>query len=197
MIIVMENSELNQRGVEALKQANKDTTVQYYNSLTTQTTSDEELILLDLSADGEFQELCSPEQLASELEEKSLLNNVKVIHLLISDVSSDSHLIPFAKELAIALEKMDKKEIHITVPTDMSYQMTLLAPPETNEGNWKIYGLSAKKSDSFFQESKDKDYESLEKLSNKKLLWQGKNIVDWQSSHPDRMITAKPPKLCL
>lgn len=193
MIIVMENSELNKLGVEAIKQANKEITVQYYTELKPQAVSDEKLIIMDLSADGEFQELCSPEQLVKELEENSLLNKVKVIHLLISDVSRDSHLLPFAKDLAIALEKMGKKEIIVTVPTNMSYQMTLLAPPESNESNWKIYGISPKKSESFFQASID--YKNLAKLPDKELIWQGKNIVEWQLSHPDRIVTAQPPKL--
>lgn len=189
MLIMMDNSSVNQLGAQGLQRIRENLVVQEFGMLTEVEKPDSELIILDLNADGECQRLCDPESFVEELMCLGLLKNITAIHLIISDVLPKAPILPFAAQLAAACLKALSREIPITVPSGLSSGMVLVCPPATDDA-WRIYHIATPnlKSASFFA---NPNYAQLEKVQDKDLIWEGKDILAYQKAHPDRIITSK------
>lgn len=144
MIIYFSKNEQNQCAIKALI-AEQPQQVFYYHDefVFSSSESNETLILLDLSANGLVQSLISPEIIAEKLNDAHILNHIKDIRILISDIITEQPISVFSWELSKAILELDSNlSIAIYYIGTMRDIPLLIAPPEETEVNWKIYNLS-------------------------------------------------------
>jgi hypothetical protein len=163
------------------------------------------LTIMDLSADGTFQELMEPKAYAEDLIKKGLPESVTRICLLVSDTQFKKSLAAFSKSLAVALGNKGRTiKVHYVSKLNADY--TLIVPPVNPTDDWSVFAIYDKDAASklnigcasFFKQEqfvsdilkhKTLDIEELKKIEKKVLLWQGKDIEAW-CNHPQR--TALP-----
>jgi hypothetical protein len=153
------------------------------------------LTVMDLSADGTFQELIEPKEFARILLKKGLPETVERICLLISDTQLKHSLAVFSKRLAVELENRGRY-IKVNYVSELNAYYTLVVSPSNNKDNWKVYAIydgSANKTlnvgcSSFFKQEKfvkgllaDKrlNIDAIESIKAKRLIWEGKDIEGW------------------
>jgi hypothetical protein len=149
--------------------------------------SKEHVVLVDLSATGQFQKISTPEGIIRKLEtEGNLHPDVKTIDLYISDTNlGEYNLAGLAEEMAAILKEKGYSEINIRTVTDYHYDITVLTVTDAEaKGNWQVFGI--KKSD--LPAGFTYDLASLLAV-NKTLLWEGDNLDKWLAN-PSR--TFKP-----
>jgi len=193
MIIQMMETDLNRRAAEAMQQGKAKQGIQYYPQIDLSDVRDEELTIIDLEADGEFQKKLSPERFAAFLVKKRLGSTVKKINLIVSDVYPfESALFTFAAECHQALLALEKN-ISVCVVSDLNQALTLVCPPDHLNKKWQVFGVSsanymadiAGKKLSTTTESKEvKSKEALNHAfykgyQKKTLLWEGADLLDW------------------
>ncbi len=101
--------------------------------------TDEDLIILDLSADGKFQKPQSPSWVVDKLNEKGALEHVKNIYLLMSNVSKENPLDLYAQKIADYIDEKYKKIVYVHVPNTVGEQSTVVIPPTKTDGKtWRI-----------------------------------------------------------
>lgn len=168
------DDKLNDQAINSLlKNLKQKPSIQYYPDINIPL-NDNDLIIVDITADDGFSTLFKPNKLADFLIKKNLTSNVQTITLLISDINPKNSLIAYAGELANALKK-SALDIKIQIATDLNSSLTLLLPPDSANDNWKIYGLSG----IAYTDISDSQYDKLIISNNKKLLKEVPDILAW------------------
>lgn len=134
------------------------------------------LIIMDIAGDAHLTSLKLEEELADELIRMGLPESCTDIYFLMSDIDPKKSLILFANILSTIFMKKHKRKIQIHVPSHIAYDVTLLL--STTIGHWAIYGLQK---ENIIKELENyiEDVDYLTKISNKKLLWEGKDILNY------------------
>ena len=145
MIILFSDTELNQRAVRALL-AKKSQSLFSLKVLSTNSTNslaidplDDTLTIIDLNANGRFQELYAPQILAQQLVNVGFLNHVQTIQLLVSDIERGSSMWGYATDLGKALIKhKPDSNIIILAPGDLT-KCVVIEPPQISNDAWTVY----------------------------------------------------------
>lgn len=188
MKILMADTALNRQASESLGKISQQ---QIYPEVDLQACG-EELSIIDLEADGSFQDLFSPEALVDFLLKNGLNHELKVINLLVSDVSHKDNLICYATELTKILADRGYR-VSVRVPTELNYAATLLCPPAKSEQPWQVYGIPQQSYPQLMQSAKQittelngEHYQLYATCQGKKLLHKG-DVLDWLKN-PDRVL---------
>lgn len=179
MIVIMRDKKINEEAAAALAQsdlfAKQNVPIHYYGAIDFSLKNITHLILLDLSADQEWQEHFNGELVAEELIKSGLPNTVNMIDLYISDVNPSYTLREFAYKLKRALEEKGHANVSVRFISNTESDYTLLVPPtQSPENSWHIYGIV--KNDTSIEIP---DYNHLLTLPDKKLLFKGNNLNTW------------------
>lgn len=145
MIIVFSSSAINHKAAEALI-AKHPQSVFALNDISNHAgealridPQDDTIKILDLSANGNMQNYYSPMVMAERLYDCALLDNVKTIQLLISDVVVDHSLLGYGTSLSQALITVAPEcDITVCAPGDVT-NCTLIEPPGEPDGKWTIF----------------------------------------------------------
>ncbi len=176
-------NEMNTKYAKQLASSSYPMDIVYdYPNLQFDNNNDKRLILLDLRADGEFQDLVDAEALADDFMEKQLPNSIKIIDLYISDLPAEVGLAEFGEKLANTFMQKYQREIYVRIITNIKHDCTLLVPPE--DQLWKVYGLKN------FANCPVMSLNTLTTVSTKTLLWEGKDLKEWLNN-PKRICMAK------
>jgi hypothetical protein len=159
--------------------------------------TDSTLTILDITADGKFQDLTSPELFAKELVEvMHLPDTTKVINLIISDVNYEAGLDNFCDKLTLHLKELGR-DVVVKDPSDPHYEVSFIEPPLDNNTQWAVYGIklstaenlglrfriplteTAKLTRRQAEEKALSNFRLLQQCPDKKVLWKGSDINDW------------------
>lgn len=110
-----------------------------------------------------FKKNITPEQYAADLMKSGLPDFIKDIYLFTSEIEPNHFMAVFAHHLARCFAEFHGRKINVHISSYLSSEITHIIPPENNNGSWKIYGMSR------------------ENLQSKKLIWEGKNILEWMN----------------
>lgn len=157
---------------------------QYYSELDLNKFKGNNLTLLDLSANGNFQKMIRPKALADYLINSGLSENVNLIDLYISDIDLNNNLFSFAHEMANYFKEKYNRDISIRIPTALNFDYTFLLPPIISNGQWQIYGI--KKTD-VPNQINDLSLGHLSQIQEKQLLWQGNDLSNDWLSNPEQI----------
>lgn len=164
MIIIMRKNILNDKAAKKLSPMYGE--IQYYPNISLSKTNDSEIILLDLEADGEFQEklFYASKLFLSQLASDGFSSSIKAINLLLSDCNPSYPLTRFCQNFtnAIALS-FPKSNVVVRAPVDIMHPTTLLIPASEKQTKWEVYSLSK---------------------TNKKLLWSEADPITMLKTHP-------------
>lgn len=115
----------------------------------------------------------TPEKFTSQL---IITNSIKDIYLLVSEITQRHSLVVFANLLARELAEHHDKQIKVHVISSLNFDITFLIPPNKNSKNWQVYGVNPD------NEIEHPTVAMLSKLAEKKLIWEGGDILDWMNS---------------
>ncbi|CAM4453180.1 MAG: hypothetical protein LEGION0398_MBIBDBAK_00014 [Legionellaceae bacterium] len=141
------------------------------------------LIILDVDAEDRFWKKIKPETFANTILEKNLPTTIHTVYFITSEVNKDHNLLEFATKL---IEILKEKNVLLTayVPTDFNNTITFIVPPQKNKASlWQIYGINTR--------PKTLNFDNLNKIKNKTLIWEGENILKWLENE-QKKITATP-----
>lgn len=179
MILLVNDSSLNLNIAQLLNNQRPDSskeTISYLfsNDSSLSATKDSSVTLMDLRSDGMFQEGFFGIGVAKLLLSKGLSSTVTQIDLMVSDVLKKSSLSVFAGELAQQLNALSQGKINVQVRAfyDLNYDATFIMPPSDTSQEWSIYGIN-------FSENNPNlllNLETLSRVDNKHLIWQGTDI---------------------
>lgn len=151
MIIIFSSSERNLAAVDSLIAERQQSVFSYFDleDIEVNEKIDDTLILLDLNADGTVQNLIAPEIVARSLFDKKILNQIKTIKILISDINPNYPISTYAWELSKAILELDTDlSIPIIHIRQKSRSLLLLEPPTEIESDWIVYYLPFSKASS-------------------------------------------------
>lgn len=145
MIIIFSDTEINRRAEAALlaRKPQPSFTLEDISARATVPLDidpeDDTLSIIDLNANGNLQTMYAPEMMARRLYSLGLLEHIKIIHLLVSDIVPAKSLLGFATELSRRLIKeQPQANIKVRVPVELM-ACTLIEPPQTPHENWTLY----------------------------------------------------------
>ncbi|MGV3740126.1 MAG: hypothetical protein ACO1N3_02385 [Gammaproteobacteria bacterium] len=143
MIIYCSKSAQNRCAIKALVAEQPQQTFYFHDDFVfSSNESNETLILLDLSANGLVQNFISPEVIAEKLKNTNILNHIKDIRIMISDIIPEQPISVFAWELSKEILELDSNlSIEIFYIGKTSDTPLLISPPEEGKNDWKIYNL--------------------------------------------------------
>lgn len=180
MIILMNESKLNKQCADIITQfyGIADQNILYYPlnffSKSKQAQS-EPLFIIDMDANGYFQENNAPDLLAMRLNVMEISNDINDIYLLVSDVNVNKKLPTFANRFAKALSQLEERTIEVHIPTSLNYDVTFVDPLH-HLGKWQVYGIYKEE---LSNNSEKICLDTLQKLKNKMLLWEGDDILQF------------------
>lgn len=122
-----------------------------------------------------FKKNITPEQFVTQLLESGLPDSIQDIYLLTSEIEQNHFLAVFAHYLSRIFAEHHRRMINVHVPTYLSCEMTLIVPSAENN-HWKIYGINRSE-----VEQNDLSYENILAAKNKKMIWEGNNLLDWMN----------------
>lgn len=108
--------------------------------------TDENLILLDLDANGSFQNRhagdIAAEAFGEDLVEKGVLVNLKKVFLIVSDMHPTFSLFSLAEKLSVIFMKAGL-EIGVYVPGSLNHTISVIIPTINADAHplWQIYGI--------------------------------------------------------
>jgi len=181
----------NQINLDAAKKLNTVVArqeVQFYPQLDFQHKPDQQITLLDLTADGEFQRLSHPELMGEILLKSGMGKKVKNLNILVSDISLAKPLFIYADELSHYLRDKGKL-MRVHVAGDLN-GCSIICPPTMHQLAWQVYAVPAKEclnQTMLDKPDQKRDYQYYATLPNKKILWEGNDIMQWLEDH-DRII---------
>lgn len=189
MIINLSTAQITLEAAQALSSSMADASVQNYPVIDLSHNLEREITLLNLDADGKFQEFFEPTLFAQQLIAGGLSKNVQIINLIVSDVLFGKSMITIAQRLCNAL---DEKGVPVTIriSADLDY-ITYINPPSANNRNWQIYGILPV---DYVQDFTHPSYELLMQCNKKKMLWEGMDLLAWLRADKNRLIVPKNPK---
>lgn len=185
MIIIMSDSEINQRSAESLSN-NYDLVNHIYRYPFDEfftVNRNEPIVVIDLDADSRFQNTVVPELFATRMIARKIFDESSDLYLLVSDITLDKSLQVFANKLTKDILKKTQRKVVIHIPTDFSHFGTLVVPPESGK-HWKIYGL---KSEDLLVPNLSLNV--LTQAKNKTLVWEGDDILQWLNL-PEKLYTS-------
>ena len=146
MIVIFSNSRRNLAATDALIAEHQQSVFNYHKLSRTidfdKTKTDDTLILLDLDADGTVQNLLAPEIVARSLYDSKLLNHIKSIKILVSDINPNYPMSVYAWELSKAILELDPiLSIPIMHIRQKSRSLLLIEPPTEMDPDWIVYYL--------------------------------------------------------
>lgn len=182
MILLMSDVEQNKKGGKQLieQYSMKKHIVNYPHQLTSDNTINK-LYLIDLTGVHNPYFTKTPREFANELIDMGLPSNITDIYLLISDLEPTKSLISFCNQLASAFKQYHDRQIFIHCPAKLGYEVTIVALSSNNK--WKIYGLYLDQIDpnKIFKENNQLDFDFIDTINDKTLLWEGVNIDQYLS----------------
>ena len=182
MIIVMSYEDT--RGEAAAKVLAKKTSqaMAHFNEVDFSQIKDEKLILMDLRANGSFQDTFDGEVLAEKLHEQNLSLSVKVIDLYLSEIdlktefdNTQNSLPRTAHRLTHRLKELGNYEIVVRIVTDLDHAYTLLVPPQV-AGKWQVYGIHR---GDMIPQGKPVTFEELYQHPKKEWIWEGDDLDEY------------------
>lgn len=177
IIIEMGNNIHTDNAKKALSRFYSVNNMQSYPKLQL-TNEPEALLLIDLSADGSLQNL-SPRLLAQELKDCGLKPSVNKIYILASNIIEKKPLAAFASVLGKYLDNT----VDIYIP-DKFLPLTFISVPTEKQQNWKIYNIDL----DYLNSNNNKHYyEFYEKDANKKLIWEGQDLLRWMGTDVNKV----------
>ena len=108
--------------------------------------TDEILVLLDLDANGWFQNNyhgeISAEVFGEELIQKGLPLNLKKVFLMISDIHPKFSLFSIAEKLAVTFRKAGL-DIEVYIPASLNHNISVIIPTKNGDSDvlWQVYGI--------------------------------------------------------
>jgi hypothetical protein len=173
MIILMAREPINKQAAAAINEE-----YQSYGNLNLSNMAGDTLYIVDLRADGNFQKLSHPKQMAKKLIHANLPTYVKNIHLIVSDIVPGKSLLTYAIDLAKAL-KFHIPEIEVKVPAHIAHGATLICLPAAPENQWKVLDLSYGLVNEILESGNPFNYETFNQFSdeNKQCVWAGSDIA--------------------
>jgi hypothetical protein len=192
MIIVMTRNEANDKAAKLL--AFKDEVICHYPFFNLdEATTDDTLILIDLSADGQFQDF-DPKDLSIALISKGLPKSIKKILLMVSDISPsvgelhNKSILDFAEGIEKTLySKYYSVQVHCL--SNHIFGSMLIIPPSDENPNWEIYKLNYNLS----KQSLTNGPESIAEIKEKTLIGSTPNIREWLSDKKNVSVISRPP----
>lgn len=143
----------------------------------------EKLFILDLDAKDRFWRDIKPGAFANTLLNNGLPKTVRTLYFITSDVNKTHNLREFSRELIQVLQN-ENYQLSAYVPTDFNNDLTLLvAPGIKNNNSWQVFGINDR--------PKNVNFSSLCKIKQKKLLWEGEDILEWLEKN-EKKVTAAP-----
>jgi hypothetical protein len=140
--------------------------------------SDDSVTIIDLSGDGSFQNSNSPTLLAKLLIECGLPESVKTVNFIVSDVDPSASMKAYGYQLAHILNSSGRK-ISVNVCTDENNETCIIPPMRAND-DWKVYGVNrGNLKELVIEPYKNFSYKDFIRLTEAKVIWEGKNFYDW------------------
>ncbi|WP_147277495.1 hypothetical protein [Aquicella lusitana] len=188
VIVLVNNLPCNREAVCYLSQSASAEVIMLLD-LPQASLNDKVITIIDLRADGEFQDLVSPRILANKLHQAGLPKIANKIELIVSDVNIKVRLIPYATALANYLGSLGYVEMTVSVPCELGNVATFIVPPNLLADQlWEVYSIThedMKKIDVPINLAK------LRQSDTKKLVWCGTDIQTWMSV-PQKIYTPTP-----
>ncbi len=145
MIIIFSSSARNLAAVDCLIAERQQFVFSYFDlaeDINVDKKMDDTLILLDLDADGTVQNLIAPEIVARSLFDNKILNQIKTIKILVSDINPNYPMSTYAWELSKAILELNPDlSIPIMYIRQKSRSLLLIESPTEMEPDWVIYYL--------------------------------------------------------
>lgn len=145
MIIIFSSSARNLAAVDSLIAERQQFVFSYFDlaeDINVDKKIDDTLILLDLDADGTVQNLIDPEIVARSLFDNKILNQIKTIKILVSDINPNYPMSTYAWELSKAILELDPAlSIPIMYIRQKSRSLLLIESPTEIEPDWVVYYL--------------------------------------------------------
>lgn len=135
---------------------------------------DNQCFVIDIDASCGFSEFTA-DFFARQLMQCHLPSTVKDIYMIVSDMKSHHAIMTFAQGLSIAFARDYQKKINIHVVSSLNFDVTLIVPSEKNN-KWVVYGFDD-------TENSFESYDDANVIQNKKILFEGENILDWMDNN--------------
>jgi CheY-like chemotaxis protein len=166
MILVMSDSKENQATGQRLAASCHDEVrrIDQLNQGLSETK--DQLIILDIDTDDKILRCLDPATFADTLIKHGLPSQVHSVVFLVSDSNPDQNLRTFSRAFIDELGKQFSHPVTAYVPTDLNYGSTLIEPPIEQSDDWCVFGIRQSES-----------------IEDKRLLWEGQDILAWISSN--------------
>lgn len=180
MIIIMKESEINRKAAEALMRIYNISNLYLYSDAILKMREDDSsyCIIIDFNDESHLaKNSISPQQFSAKLMAAGLPKTVKHVYLLVSEVSAEYPLSAYAHHFALNFAEVFQRKIAVHTVSSLNFEMSVLAL--SSKETWQIYGLRKENLPTAIEEASS---ELLPKINNKKLIWEGENILDYMQS---------------
>lgn len=191
MIILMNNSKLNQAAANDIQQAVPHAgNICLYPELKNSNTEETEIFIIDLNTPNIFSadlhENIS-KNLAKKIYEAGVLNTLKRAYYIVSDNYEDKNLFEISRCLVNELNKNYQKNISAHVISNLNYSKNILLSPTAENSQWCVYGI---------KESPYSTYSSAGGLTGGKLLKKGgvAELLQWMIDDPQKKVVPTSEK---
>jgi hypothetical protein len=141
--------------------------------------TDDSITIVDLTGNGEFQNVFAPSAITKTLLQCGLSDSVKTINFIISDVDVTQSISSYGNQVAYEFLKYGR-EISTYVSADQNFIQTCIIPPMNESKTWKVYGYAYDNLRSKIDKPYTSfTYEDFIKLSECKIIWEGNNFHEW------------------
>ncbi len=172
MILLMNNDPLNKTAAKWLVKDKES--IQSYFLCRFDNINDDTLTLIDLTANGNFQEMYDGELFADKLVKRGMPASITTINLILSVFSDKDDVGIFAQKLIYKLKKEYGIIVKVHVAADIDYNNFLLVPPISDD-KWRVYTIT----NANIARIKPYDFDKLYQMPEKQLLWEGSDIYTW------------------
>lgn len=181
MIIVIKESEINEKALRWIKSTDEEKVVSYYSSenvFESHDKSDQILTILELDLNNDLEADLISTFLAKDLINQGLPKTIKKIRMVVCDTNNFMRTYgeSFYQELSAK-----GYDVEVNIIADYQYSGTFLVPPVDETDWWKIYGIHAAHIDEFRRGvgTGDDSFAPLLSFKEKELIYEGRSIKEW------------------